>query len=194
MLEPIIFYSVIAAVSILAVCLGFISLLFKRNMDKFYALVDEEVHMRGIHLKANEYLQAASTQANQIIASATTFSNQEKANLQESIRKSSSTQAEQYASVLNELVRLLREDTAGQINNFHAQLLKQVSETENLMKSEADKQIQEYKKIWFEKIDSSMIEIVQNASKEILGKQISLSDHEDYVIKVLERSKSTHVF
>lgn len=194
MVEPIIFYTVITGISILSVSLGFIAFFLKRYMDKFYRLVDEEVHSKGTHLKANEYLQRAQDQASQIIVNATSFSNQEKANLLENTRKASSAQAVQYAAVLNDLVRLLRDDTAAQINNFHNQLLKQVGEVESLMKTEADKQVQEYKKHWFEKIDNSMIEIVQSASKEIIGKQISLSDHEDYVIKVLEQAKSTHVF
>lgn len=182
-----------------------IAYLLKRSMQKFYKLVEEEVHSKNTHIQANEYLAKAQSEADsilknahlkadQILAQTSTFTTQERAQLEDEIRKSAEAQAEQYGSVLNDLVKLIRDDTAAELNSFSGKLLQYITEIEKSMRADADKRIEEYKKQWFQKIDNSMEEIVQTAAKNIIGHQLTVSEQEDYVMKVLEDAKSTHVF
>lgn len=53
----------------------------------------------------------------------------------------------------------------------------------------AKKEIEEYKKEQMAKIDSSIEAVLQKVAREVFGKTLSLSDHEDLIREALEQAK-----
>src|SRR3989344_7834501 len=61
-----------------------------------------------------------------------------------------------------------------------------------LLKSE--KEVDEYKKNRLIQVDEQVRDIVFRAAKEVIGRSISFSEHEDLVNKALERAKKEKIF
>jgi flagellar biosynthesis/type III secretory pathway protein FliH len=62
------------------------------------------------------------------------------------------------------------------------------------MLSKAEKEVEEYKKNKISKVDEQIREIVISAAREVIGRAISLSEHEDLVNKALEKAKKDQIF
>lgn len=75
--------------------------------------------------------------------------------------------------------------------------LEQVKESQFFvanMLSKAEKEVEEYKKNKLIKVDQQIREIVIAAAREVIGRAISLSEHEDLVNKALEKAKKDQIF
>ena len=62
------------------------------------------------------------------------------------------------------------------------------------MLSKVEKESEEYRKNKLTKIDEEIRQIVLSAAREVIGRAISLSEHEDLVNKALEKAKKEHIF
>ncbi len=62
------------------------------------------------------------------------------------------------------------------------------------MLSKAEKEVEEYKKNKIGNVDEQIREIVISAAREVIGRAISLSEHEDLVNKALEKAKKDQIF
>lgn len=62
------------------------------------------------------------------------------------------------------------------------------------MLSKIEKDADDYRQNKLKKVDEQIREIVQSAAREVIGRAISLSEHEDLVVKALERAKRDRVF
>ncbi len=58
----------------------------------------------------------------------------------------------------------------------------------------AEKEVEDYKKNRVEQVDEQVRDIVFRAAKEVIGRSISFSEHEDLVNKALERAKKEKIF
>ena len=62
------------------------------------------------------------------------------------------------------------------------------------MLAKVEKESLEYRRNKLEKIDEEIRQIVLSAAREVIGRAISLSEHEDLVTKALEKAKKEHIF
>ncbi len=62
------------------------------------------------------------------------------------------------------------------------------------MLSKIEKDAQEYKKNKLAAVDEQIRQVVLSAAREVIGRSISLTEHEDLVTKALERAKKEKVF
>lgn len=92
-------------------------------------------------------------------------------------------------------------NTNAEIKNFKEsmQKLTTLSQKEVRKKIDTDyeslkNEIEIYKKEELEKIDSEIYELLEKISKLVLGKALSLSEHEDLIEKSLEKAKKEGVF
>lgn len=77
----------------------------------------------------------------------------------------------------------LENDLRNQVKHFHDDLLPGLQ-----------KELDEYKKMRMEQSDKAVRQVVQISAQEILNKAITLDDHQELVIKSLERAKKEGVF
>jgi ribosomal protein S17E len=88
----------------------------------------------------------------------------------EEVKKTSETLSEELAQKFGEIYQLAK----GTLNN---------------KVTEAEKEIEDYKKERFKEIDRRVYQILGKVAKETIGKTIDLSDHEKLVMEALEKAK-----
>lgn len=72
-----------------------------------------------------------------------------------------------------------------------------ISETQTLVANnivKIEKELEEYKKNQFERIESEINSIVASTASKVLGRMVSLTEHEDLVRQALERAKKDKFF
>lgn len=62
------------------------------------------------------------------------------------------------------------------------------------MLSKIEKETEDYRKNKLTKVDEEIRQIVLSAAREVIGRAISLSEHEDLVTKALEKAKKEQIF
>ena len=88
-----------------------------------------------------------------------------------------------------------------EVKNFKESMEDLTSSSEKLVQKKIDsdyfhvkKEIQNYKKNALQKIDQGIYAILERISNLVLGKALSLSEHEDLIEKSLEKAKKEGVF
>lgn len=88
-----------------------------------------------------------------------------------------------------------------EVNNFKESMQKLTTLSQNEVEKKikldyetAKKEIESYKQEELEKINSGIYGLLERTSKLVLGKALSLSDHEDLIEKSLEKAKKEGVF
>lgn len=81
-------------------------------------------------------------------------------------------------------------------DEFKKELTSEISEFRKSLESmsietrkKIDEELSKYKEARIRSMDNEIHEIVQEASAEILGKSLSLEEHEEFILKVLEEAK-----
>jgi len=92
-------------------------------------------------------------------------------------------------------------NTMEEIENFKESMQKLTTLSQKEVKKKIDidyetskKEIEDYKKEELRRIDSGIYELLEKISKIVLGKALSLSEHEDLIEKSLEKAKKEGVF
>lgn len=92
-------------------------------------------------------------------------------------------------------------NTNDEIKNFKESMQKLTTLSQEEVKKKIDldyknskKEIEDYKKEQLKKIDLEIYEFLEKISKIVLGKALSLSEHEDLIEKSLEKAKKEGVF
>lgn len=88
--------------------------------------------------------------------------------------------------------------TAKDLASFSQEQQKAIASQSQFLVAQAvdrvEKELEEYKKNQLERIDQQIHQIIFAASREIIGRTISLSEHEGLVNQALERAKKDHFF
>ncbi len=116
----------------------------------------------------------------------------------EEITRASSSNIEGEVKKFALAMAKLTQEKSLEISNFiQKQEEEQVKESQFFVANSlarVEHEIDEYRKNKLEKIDSEIRQIVFSAAREVIGRAISLSEHEDLVSKALERAKKDRVF
>ncbi len=103
--------------------------------------------------------------------------------------------------LFHSLSKDIETNTVGEINNFKVSMENLTSESQNLVRKKinadyeaAKKEIENYKNEEFRKIEDQIYALLEKVSNLALGKTISLSDHEDLILKSLEKAKKEGTF
>jgi hypothetical protein len=131
---------------------------------------------QGVKDEVNQALQMMVVDIQkQAHDAALTFTN----NYQSSLTQLSQQSLGQFQKISQDL----QLDLKNQIKQFHESLLPNL-----------EKELSEYKKTRLQQIDTTVSQIIQKASQEIINKSISLDDHKELVLKSLEIAKKEGVF
>lgn len=114
------------------------------------------------------------------------------------ITKESSVRIEESVKMFSEEMAKLAQQKSLEIGAFiEKQQQEQVKESQFFVAnslSRVENDVAEYKKNKMAKIDLEIRQIVLSAAREVIGRAISLSEHEDLVSKSLERAKKDQIF
>jgi len=174
-------------------------------------------------IKAIKIVDDANNQALDIINRVTLSTDISSENFKEDLSRASSAQIKEfekatsnftalYSQVLQDLKtknievfqnvsKDIEINTLEEIRNFKESMQKLTTLSQKEVKKKIDtdydtakKEIEVYKKEELQKIDSGIYELLEKIAKEVLGKALSLSEHEDLIEKSLEKAKKEGVF
>lgn len=221
-IEPIIFFDMIAAISILFVILIGVALYFSHRAKKLH----EKVHATLINdarQKAAKIIDEANSKAFDIVAkanlsidvSSAKFNEQALITASQQVKEFKKTTAEftsAYSQILQDLKLKnievfqnvsndIEKGASEEIKSFRESVEKLTISSEDLVKKKIDsdyeivkKEISTYKEAELKKIKDSVYELLEKISKITLGKALNLSDHEDLIIKSVEKAINEGVF
>jgi hypothetical protein len=174
-------------------------------------------------IKAVKIIDDANSQAQDIISKATISANASSEAFQQNLAKTATTQIKEfekatagfvsvYTQILEDLKsknvevfqsvsKNIETNASDEIKTFRdsmqklaissqTEIMKKINEDYQSLKTEMDK----YKKIQWQKTTSEIYIILEKISKLVMGKALSLSEHEDLIIQALEKAKKEGSF
>ena len=174
-------------------------------------------------IKAAKIVDDANNQALDIVSKITLSADVASESFKENLARASSTQIKEfekatadftkiYSQILQDLKTKnievfqsvsqdIETNTMEEMQNFKEsmQKLTTLSQREVRRKIDLDykiakQEIENYRKEELGKIDSGIYELLEKIAKEVLGKALSLSEHEDLIEKSLEKAKKEGAF
>lgn len=186
---------------------------FQKNAD----LLD------AARIKAVKIIDDANNQALDIVSKVTLSADAASENFKQDLQRASSAQIKEFEKTTSDFAmtysRILQDlktknievfqnvskdievNTMEEIKNFKESMQKLTALSQQEVKKKIDtdysaalKEIKDYKKEELDKIDAGIYELLEKISKLILGKALSLSEHEDLIEKSLEKAKREGIF
>lgn len=173
--------------------------------------------------KATKIIDNANNQALDIISKATLSANISSENFKQNLTKTSFMQIKEFEKASSDFTALyfqvlqdlktknieifqniskdIESNTLQEVKNFKEsiQKLTTLSQTEIRKKINTDYEnlkieVENYKKEKLQKVDQEIYEIMEKISKLVLGKALSLSEHEDLIEESLKKAKKEGIF
>lgn len=220
-IEPIIFFDMLATIFILSIALVAVVFycgnIIKRKPN------DGLGNLSDTRERAAKIIDEANSKAIDIVNKANLSENIASENFREEVKRIASLQIEEFEKATSDFMKLyslvlqdlksknievfqnvskdIEVNTMAEIKNFKESMESLTSQSEKLVQKKIDndylsvkKEIQNYKETELKKIDQEIYAILERISKLVLGKALSLSDHEDLIRKSLEKAKKEGVF
>lgn len=182
-----------------------------------------ELLLDEARVKATQIIDNASNKALDIISKATLSANASSESFRENLSRTSFAQIKEFEKASSDFTALyfqilqdlktknievfqnvskdIETNTAAEMKNFKESMQKLtiLSQTEIKKKIDIDyealkTEIENYKNAKLQKVDQEIYELLEKVSELVLGKALSLSEHEDLIEKSLEKAKKEGVF
>ena len=223
MTDQILFFGTIFLTAVLGLTLGAVAISFRELIKKYYTLKGEyerevnetKAKQTTLELEAKKIADRivieAQEKARAIISEAATYSSKSKEEFSAEVKRATGAQMASFEAALNEAktqaaqtfgsisnevgkevqaqIELLRSALSTQITASQEEAKKAVADAYKKVELEVDA----YKKVREKQVDERIFEVLEETTSKVLGKAISISDHEELVIKALEEAKSQNV-
>src|SRR3989344_1660268 len=166
-IEPIMFFGLAATILILALCLITVVFYLSRIIKAQHGNlnVKDEAFQKNINLLDEAGIKAKNIEVFQ--------------NVSKDIEINTTEEIKNFKESMQKLTTLSQEEVKKKIDTDYEVLKKEIAD---------------YKKEELQKIDSGIYELLEKISKIVLGKALSLADHEGLIEKSLEKAKKEGVF
>ncbi|OGM18151.1 hypothetical protein A2685_01180 [Candidatus Woesebacteria bacterium RIFCSPHIGHO2_01_FULL_37_10] len=221
MIESSLFYITVVVVVALILLLIAMVLLYIRLVEKFTRfekdkkdqpapLVGEE--MQKAVLQAQNIINDAGAKAAEIIRHTQVFTQTQTSALATESQKLS----QEFLNSFNEMTKNVSATTRKILETvpegIKGALTSEVSSIKNALLQEltkarddarqtiesayqqASQEVNNYKNVRLNQVDENIIDILQEVSKEVLGREINQEEHEKLVLRALEEAKAHHMF
>lgn len=223
-MEPTIVYLIILVVASVALITIGVVVAYLRLVSKHLKLMEEQTSLKSLlssekekilaeaSYQSSKMLEEARFKAQEIVKNAEIFGKDEKEKFSMEIEKVTENWSREYQAVLHEvqgqaitMIQNVSKDLKGEalkeIENFRVALQVQVAKSqedtraivENAYKA-IGAEVEKYKELRLKKVDETILELIKEVSKKVLGKEISSEEHERLVTKSLEEAKRQNVF
>ena len=175
------------------------------------------------HEQAQDIINQANQHANEILASSKVYEDTSNADLKNKLAELEKQQAEvfdkaseemkvayqnmltqiqeQDVNTLKDLTKDIQDDVLADFKEFRQTLEKQTINSEKIAKEKIDeeylemqKDLDEYKKQKYQKVDEDIYKILYRVSEMVLSQGITFDKHKQLVIEALETAKKEQVF
>jgi len=218
-IEPIVFFDLIIAIFILSLSLGAIVISYANTLRKLQALHEEKSTTQKEMLKKSDLiLEEAREKALKIVSDANLFEDSTKKLFEQELKRTAESQAKtleklsyDFLSVYQKELTDLKENNIkmminiskdiensviAELKDFREILKKETFASQKIVEGKiedaykiAQKEIEDYRAERLKKVEDQIYEIIQNVSKVVLGKTLSLEEHEQLVMDALEKAR-----
>ena len=221
-ITPIIFFGMVATIFILSIALVAVVFYFSKVIKKQHDKNDMG-DLSETHQKAAKIIDEANNRALDIINKTNLSTDIASDNFNQEVKRIASLQIKEFEKATSDFLKLYTQvlqdlksknievfqnvskdievNTIGEIKNFIESMEALTVSSEKLVKKKIDtdyltikKEIENYREEELKKIDQEIYRLLEKVSKLVLGKALSLSEHEDLIEKSLEKAKKEGVF
>ena len=222
-IAPIIFYDMILAIFILSVALVGVAFYSIHSINKLRSSGSSSDLLDSARQKAVKMIDDANNKAIDIINKANLSSDITSDNFNQEIKRITSLQIKEFEKATSDFLKLYTQvlqdlksknievfqnvsknieiNTAEEIKNFTSSMEELTVSLQKLVKKkidsdyiEAKKEIKNYKEEELKKVNQGIYELLEKVSRLVLGKALSLSEHEALIEKSLEEAKKEGIF
>jgi F0F1-type ATP synthase membrane subunit b/b' len=134
-------------------------------------------------VQATEVIKNAQLKAQELINASEIFSKEYRQNFQAGFK-------EEIIKMLSSMSKTINSQVEAEVKGFHGTFESSMAAT----LKEAQTEIEGYKKMMFERVNSAIFAIVDNVTKKVLKESLSREQHERAITKALEEAKKQNVF
>lgn len=203
-----VFFDLILAVVILGATLIVVVVAYARILTKFHALKQEEGELQSeldgeesqiralqsTHQPATILPDGVSKEQKEALSHASS-------ELLDGFRKSIQELQQETINTVRNISKGIEEGVVSEMKDFKEVLQKETVDSQKIVEQKIEEEykaaqtdVDSYKKEQLKKIDTSIYDILQLVAKEVLGKSLSLGEHEALVTEALEKAKTEGVF
>lgn len=194
MTEVYILFGASVAVMFLAIVTLFVVVNYHKTLQKQRALEEEVKLLRSqgseearkiifnAHTQATEVIKGAELKAQELLRASDIFSKEYKQSFQASIQNET-----------NKMLVNMSQTVSSQVDAEVKQIHGSFEKTMNSLLAQAEANIEEYKKVMLQRVNSAIFSIVQSVVKKSLKESLSREQHEKIIIKALEEAKKQNV-
>ena len=218
-IEPIVFFDLIIAIFILSLSLAAIVIAYTKTVHKLHDLYKEKsTSQKDLLKKSDLILEEARNKALKIVENANLFDDSTKKLFDQELKRIAESQVKTleklsydflnvYQKELTELkennIKMMiniskdiENSVIAELKDFREILKKETFESQKIVEGKieedykiVEKEIVDYKTERIKKVEDEIYNIIQNVSKVVLGKTLSLEEHEQLVMDALNKAK-----
>lgn len=204
--DQILLLTAVLLTSLMGIVIAFIALSYRqlvKRYDKLRSEVEAQKEAAGVF--AQQELAQAHKKANAIIAEAEEYSAKLKSEFSQHLQTILSTESQHHKSLIHtlqeEYVKVfqansneIKKEGEVLISKLAHDLIAQAQAAAATFQSEAQAQKKEIEKMWSDELHKKAPQVLEAAAVSVMGKALSLKEHEDLIIQSLEEAKRNHVF
>lgn len=195
MSEVYILFGASVAVMFLAIVTFFVVVNYHKALKRQRELEEEvkKLHEAGseearkiilnAQLKATEVIKSAQIKAQELLQASEIFSKEYKNTFQATLKAETAKMLTSMSEAIN-----------AQVNTEMQALHNTFAKTMETAMAQAQKQVEEYKKVMLERINEGALKIVQSVAKKVLKEGLGQEKEKRLIIKALEEAKKENVF
>ena len=220
-IEPIIFFDLLVAIFILSIAQVVVVFYFGNIIKKQHS--EGDIGNLSDTQKAAKIIDEANNRAMDIISKANLSTDIASSGFNQEVKRIASLQIKEFEKATSDFMKLytrvlqdlksknievfqnvskdIEINTMEEIKSFIGAMEGLTVSSEKLVKKKIDsdyltvkKEIEDYKEMRLQKIDQEIYELLEKVSKLVLGKALSLSEHEILIEKSLEKAKKEGAF
>ncbi len=173
--------------------------------------LQDKLHFEA-QVKAQEIIEVARKQAQKLLEDATTFSEADEKSLDVLIEQTKKQYADKYSQLLASFEKKSDQAFVHLSDDVKQYIIKEMDHFQELLGQELknfhsvaqerfvgaytkmEQEIDLIKEQRLRRLDERILTIVEGISQDVLGKEISIDEHEKLILKSLEEAKKQHVF
>lgn len=222
-IEPVLFFILLTGTIALSIAIIILIASYATMLKKHNLLLKEKANSTlQEHKKELEILEDARTKAAKILADAHFVDKTTKNEFQEQLKTVSLNEVKDFEKVAvvlleaykkelealkentikiaSNITKDIETDTMQELKDFKEILTKETYGSQKIVEAkieqeyaQTEKEIETYKAERIKKVEDEIYNIIQNVARIVLGKAISLQDHEQLVIDALNKAKEESV-
>ena len=190
----------------------YLALVQEQTQAKLDKMKESQQIIEQAHTEANKLIDQGSRKAQEIIGQAQMFQTNQSNAIAQALQKASQDYLTEYQKLLkmsgeevNKMIQNVSPDIKSQLahemDSLRDVFSKQLTESQKELKEQvlglyktAEEEVRNYKVERMAQVEKTILEIIEEVTMNVVGKQITSDEHEKLVMKALEEAKRQKVF